>query len=111
MDKNRDIKELKTIAKAIRKSIVRSIATAGSGHTGGSLGITDILTALYFNILNHKHDQPDWPGRDRLILSIGHVAPALYATLAEAGYFPKEELQTLRKLGSRLQGHPGRDHG
>ncbi|MCF8219384.1 MAG: transketolase [Bacteroidales bacterium] len=111
MQKTTDISELKSLAQNVRKSIVRSIAKAGSGHTGGSLGITDILTTLYFNILNHEPNKPDWPGRDRLILSIGHVAPALYATLAEAGYIPKEELQTLRQLGSRLQGHPGRDHG
>ncbi|MGM0613458.1 MAG: transketolase [Bacteroidota bacterium] len=111
MQKTADISNLKSTAQTIRKSIVRSIANAGSGHTGGSLGITDVLTALYFNILNHEPNKPDWRDRDRLILSIGHVAPALYATLAEAGYIPKEELQTLRQLGSRLQGHPGRDHG
>ena len=81
------------------------------GIRGHHLGLTDIFTALYFNILNHKPSEPSWEERDRLILSIGHVAPVLYATLANAGYFPKEELITLRKLGSRLQGHPGRDHG
>ena len=110
MHKTQDIGELKSIALSIRKSVVRSIANAGSGHTGGSLGLADVFTALYFNILNHKPDEPEWPERDKLVLSIGHVAPAHYATLAEAGYFPKEELQTLRQLGSRLQGHPGRDH-
>ncbi|MCB2220728.1 MAG: transketolase [Bacteroidetes bacterium] len=103
--------ELKQIARNIRIDIIKSIAEAGSGHTGGSLGLTDIFTALYFKILHHKPSEPQWDDRDRLILSIGHVAPVLYATLAHAGYFPVQELQTLRKLGSRLQGHPGRDHG
>ena len=102
---------LQTIAKEIRKDIIRSLAEAGSGHTGGSLDLADIFTVLYFNILNHDPCHPNWENRDRLILSIGHVAPVLYTTLAHAGYFPKEELMTLRKLNSRLQGHPGRDHG
>jgi transketolase len=106
-----DISKLQDIAKEIRCNIVRMLAAAGSGHTGGSLGLTDVFTSLYFNIINHRPQQPDWPDRDRVILSIGHVAPVLYATLAQAGYFPKEELLTLRKLGTRLQGHPGRDHG
>ena len=106
-----DTKELRSIAKSIRKDIILSLTEAGSGHLGGSLGLTDVFTALYFNILNHDPKNPVWPERDRLILSIGHVAPVLYTTLAHAGYFPKEELLTLRKLGSRLQGHPGRDHG
>jgi transketolase len=105
------MKELQHIARKIRIDIVKSITEAGSGHTGGSLGLTDIFTALYFKILRHKPLEPLWDDRDRLILSIGHVAPVLYATLAHAGYFPVQELQTLRKLGSRLQGHPGRDHG
>ncbi len=103
--------ELESIANSIRKNILKSLSEAGSGHSGGSLGLTDVFTALYFNILNHDPEKPDWNERDRLILSIGHVAPVLYATLAEAGYFPVSELMTLRKLGSRLQGHPGRDHG
>jgi len=98
-------------AKLIRADILRSLAAAGSGHTGGSLGLADLFTALYFNILKHKPDHPSWEERDRLILSIGHVAPVLYATLAHCGYFPIDELLSLRKLGSRLQGHPGRDHG
>ncbi|MCK5856504.1 MAG: transketolase [Bacteroidales bacterium] len=106
-----NINELKHKAKEIRLDVIRSIHAAGSGHTGGSLGLADVFTALYFSILNHKPDQPNWPDRDRLILSIGHVVPVHYATLAHAGYFPKNELITLRKLGSRLQGHPGRDHG
>jgi transketolase len=102
---------LQEIAANIRKSIVTSLTEAKSGHLGGSLGLTDIFTALYFSVLNNNPLNPAWPDRDRLILSIGHVAPVLYATLAHAGYFPIEELNTLRKLGSRLQGHPGRDHG
>ena len=104
------ITDLKKRAQDIRKDIIRSLAEAGSGHTGGSLGLVDVFTTLYFNILNHNPENPQWDDRDRLILSIGHVAPALYASLAHAGYFPKKELSTLRKLGSRLQGHPGRDH-
>lgn len=106
-----DIKALQHKATAIRISIVQSLAAAGSGHTGGSLGLADIFTTLYFNVMNHKPDCPDWEDRDRLVLSIGHVAPVLYATLAHCGYFPIEELLTLRKLNSRLQGHPGKDHG
>lgn len=108
---NYQIQELKQTAYRIRQHILTSLNASGSGHTGGSLGLADIFTALYFNTLNHNPQQADWPDRDRLILSIGHVAPVLYATLAEAGYFPIEELNTLRKLGSRLQGHPGKEHG
>ena len=111
MKKTSSVKDLQLIAREIRINIVRMLAEAGSGHTGGSLGLADIFASLYFNILNHEPKNPGWAERDRLILSIGHVAPVLYATLAEAGYFPKEELLTLRKLNSRLQGHPGRDHG
>jgi transketolase len=98
-------------SREMRADILRSLAEAGSGHTGGSLGLADLFTTLYFHILKHKPEHPTWEERDRLILSIGHVAPVLYTTLAHAGYFPREELMTLRKLGSRLQGHPGRDHG
>jgi transketolase len=104
-------KELVLKSKEIRKDIIRSLAEAGSGHIGGSLDLADIFTCLYFNILNHQPENPNWENRDRLVLSIGHVAPVLYTTLSHAGYFPIEELKTLRKLGSRLQGHPGRDHG
>ncbi len=104
-------RELEIKAREIRIDIIKSLSDAGSGHTGGSLGLADLFTALYFRILHHQPDRPEWEGRDRLILSIGHVAPVLYTTLAHAGYFPVEELKTLRKLGSRLQGHPGRDHG
>ncbi|MDN5349374.1 MAG: transketolase [Bacteroidales bacterium] len=95
----------------IRKLILESLAEAGSGHTGSSLGLADVFAVLYHQVLHHNPLNPDWEERDRLVLSIGHVAPVLYATLAHAGYFPVEELKTLRKLGSRLQGHPGRDFG
>ncbi|NTW32199.1 MAG: transketolase [Bacteroidetes bacterium] len=111
MNKISSIKDLQQISKNIRVNIIKMLAEAGSGHLGGSLGLADVFACLYFNILNHNSENPEWADRDRLILSIGHVAPVLYASLAEAGYFPKEELLTLRKLNSRLQGHPGRDHG
>lgn len=102
---------MKTEEKAIniRESILKMLAKAGSGHTGGSMDLADIFSVLYFEILQYKTENPDWDDRDRVILSIGHTAPVLYATLAEAGFFPKEELLTLRQLGSRLQGHPSRD--
>lgn len=106
-----DISVLKKISLEIRKDVIRSLAEAGSGHLGGSLGLADIFTCLYFNILDHKPENPNWSDRDRLILSIGHVAPVYYAALAHSGYFDIAELKTLRKLGSRLQGHPGKEHG
>jgi transketolase len=106
-----DTAELRLLSKDMRKDIIRSLAAAGSGHLGGSLDLADIFAVLYFNVLHHNPADPLWEERDRLILSIGHVAPVLYTALAYAGYFPKEELLTLRKLGSRLQGHPGREHG
>lgn len=94
-------------ATEIRRDILRMITEAGSGHPGGSLSCTDILTALYFGgVLKHDPTDPKGDDRDRFFLAKGHAAPALYATLAHAGYFPREELMTLRKLGSRLQGHP-----
>ena len=93
-------------AKHIRKLILTALAEAGSGHTGGSLDLVDIFTVLYFNHLRHNPQHPLWEGRDKVVLSIGHTAPVLYATLAAAGYFPEDEMLTLRKLGSRLQGHP-----
>ena len=99
--------ELERRANDMRADIVRMIAEAGSGHPGGSLSCADILAALYFGgVLEHDPLNPQWEGRDRFILAKGHAAPALYAVLAQAGYFPREELATLRKLGSRLQGHP-----
>jgi len=105
------VSALGELAKSIRQSVVRSLARAGSGHLGGSMSSADILTTLYFSVMRHDPANPSCEGRDRFILSIGHIAPVLYATLAEAGYFPKEELLSLRMMGSRLQGHPGRDHG
>lgn len=93
-------------ARHIRELILKSLAEAGSGHTGGSLDLVDVFTVLYFDHMRHDPARPKWEGRDKLILSIGHTAPVLYATLAAAGYFPEEEMMTLRKLGSRLQGHP-----
>lgn len=103
-----DIKKLYLLSNNIRQSIVKMLHAAKSGHPAGSMGLADVFTALYFNVLNHDPKNPDWECRDRFILSNGHVCPGLYATMAEAGYFPKEELMTLRKLGSRLQGHPHR---
>jgi transketolase len=100
------IGELETIAKKVRAHSIRMIYEAGSGHPGGSLSAADILVALYFHIMKHDPKKPDWVDRDRFVLSKGHSAPALYAVLAESGYFPVEELGTLRKMGSRLQGHP-----
>ena len=93
-------------ATHIRELILTALAEAGSGHTGGSLDLVDIFTVLYFDHLRHDPQNPHWEGRDKVVLSIGHTAPVLYATLAAAGYFPEEEMKTLRKLGSRLQGHP-----
>ena len=98
--------QLETKAKHIRELILTSLAEAGSGHTGGSLDLVDIFTVLYFNHLRHRPDDPLWEGRDKVVLSIGHTAPVLYATLAATGYFPEEDMLTLRKIGSRLQGHP-----
>ena len=102
-------KKLEKQANEIRQSIIEMLLEAGSGHTAGPLGMADIFTALYFNILNHKPKQPDWDARDRVVLSNGHICPVLYATMAHSGYFPVEELKTLRKFGSRLQGHPHRE--
>jgi len=102
------IKKLKLIANTIRQDVVQMLLVAKSGHTAGSIGLADIFTALYFNILYHDPENPEWEGRDRFVISNGHVCPVMYAAMANAGYFPKEELATLRKLGSRLQGHPHR---
>jgi len=95
-------------ATDIRISIIEMLVAAGSGHSAGPLGMADIFTALYFHLLEHNPKKPDWENRDRLILSNGHICPVLYAAMAHAGYFPVEELTTLRKFGSRLQGHPHR---
>jgi transketolase len=101
--------ELKEMAKKLRRHVITMIATAGSGHPGGSLSAADIITALYFKVLRYNPENPQWSDRDRFILSKGHAAPILYAALAEAGYFPVAELATLRKLDSRLQGHTDRN--
>jgi transketolase len=93
-------------ARKIRKHVINMIYEAGSGHPGGSLSCVDTLTTLYFHAMRHNPLEPEWTDRDRFILSKGHAAPALYAILAEAGYFPVEELLSLRKMGSMLQGHP-----
>ena len=99
-------KELQKTANEVRKSIVTAVHAAGAGHPGGSLSSADIMTYLYFEEMNIDPKKPTDPDRDRFVLSKGHCAPGLYSVMAERGYFPKEELTTLRKLGSRLQGHP-----
>ena len=104
------IKLMEQKANEIRQSIILMLVEAGSGHTAGPLGMADIFTALYFFILKHDPTNPMWEERDRLILSNGHICPVYYATLAHSGYFPLEELKTLRKFGSRLQGHPHREY-
>lgn len=100
---------MEQIANTIREDIIRMLEHAGSGHSAGPLGLADILTALYFNIMNIRPDEPEWKDRDVFFLSNGHCVPVQYATMAERGYFDKKELLTLRKLGSRLQGHPERE--
>lgn len=100
------IKELEDKARILRRHIIQMISAAGSGHPGGSLSAADIVAALYFQELRLDPARPDWPDRDRFVLSKGHAAPVLYAALAERGFFPVEELKGLRRLGSRLQGHP-----
>lgn len=103
------IKALENKAREIRVSVIDALLAAGSGHTAGPLGMADIFAALYFHLLKHKPQEPDWSERDRLVLSNGHICPVLYATMAHAGYFPLAELKTLRHFGSRLQGHPHRE--
>ena len=102
----RDPQRLSAIAAEMRQDIVEAIYRAASGHPGGSLSIVEILAALYFDEMRQSAEHPDDPGRDRLVLSKGHAAPALYAALVQAGYFPREELMQLRKLDAMLQGHP-----
>lgn len=102
------INKIEAAANDIREDIIRMLEHAGSGHSAGPLGLADIFAALYFDILKHDPKNPDWEERDVLILSNGHCVPVRYAAMAEAGYFPKKELLTLRQLGSRLQGHPER---
>ena len=103
-------KELIEKANLIRQTVIETLMEAGSGHTAGSLGMADIFTALYFHILRHNPDDPFWEERDRVVLSNGHICPVLYVAMAHSGYFPLEELKTLRRLGSRLQGHPHREY-
>lgn len=100
--------KLEQIANAVREDIITMLERAGSGHSAGPLGLADIFTALYFDVLKHDPKNPDWEERDLLLLSNGHCAPVRYAAMARAGYFPRKELLTLRKFGSRLQGHPER---
>ena len=102
------LKYLEEKANEIRQDVVKMLLEAKSGHSAGSLGMADVFVALYLHVLNHNPKKPNWPERDRVVLSNGHICPVLYATLAHAGYFKLEELKTLRKLGSRLQGHPHR---
>lgn len=105
---DKKIEELEEIANDVRKDIITMLVSAGSGHSAGPLGMADIFVALYFHILHHNPKKPDWPERDRLILSNGHICPVRYPTMARAGYFPRAWLKTLRKMGSPLQGHPER---
>jgi transketolase len=102
------LRVLEETAYLIREDVVRMVVRAGSGHVGGALGMADVFTALYFHILRHRPHEPHWHERDRVVLSNGHICPVLYSTLARAGYFPLEELATLRQINSRLQGHPHR---
>src|SRR5437016_7583747 len=106
MEAAQEVLRLKEIALNTRKVILEALAEAGSGHPGGSLSAVELLVTLYFRIMKHDPKNPKWEERDRFFLSKGHAAPLLYAILAQAGYFPVEELMTLRKMGSRLQGHP-----
>ncbi len=103
------IQHIEIKANDIRESIIEMLIAAGSGHTAGPLGMADIFATLYFHTLNHRPQDPTWIDRDRVVLSNGHICPVLYATMAHAGYFPVQELKTLRKFGSRLQGHPHRE--
>tara|TARA_Y100000034_G_C6850621_1_gene385890 strand:- start:197 stop:1045 length:849 start_codon:yes stop_codon:yes gene_type:complete len=109
MTKLTKINDLKLMANTLRQDVIASLTEAKSGHSAGPLGMADIFTALYFNALKHNPKKPNWDKRDRVILSNGHICPILYAAMANAGYFPKKELMTLRKLGTRLQGHPHRE--
>ena len=106
---NYSTRELEIKANEIRQSIIAMLLEAGSGHTAGPLGMADVFTALYFELMRHDPQNPTWIDRDRLVLSNGHICPVLYATMAHAGYLPVEELLTLRQFGSRLQGHPHRE--
>jgi len=105
---DKKLKELEMMANRLREDVIAMVSRAGSGHIAGPLDMADIFTAFYFHILNQDPKNPGWPDRDRLVLSNGHIVPVQYAALAHAGYFPVEELKTLRQLGTRLQGHPHR---
>ena len=100
------VHRLKEICRDVRADIVRMTHAAGSGHPGGSLSAVEAMVTLYCNVMNHRPGEPDWPARDRFFLSKGHACPVIYATMARTGYFPVDELLTLRKCGTRLQGHP-----
>jgi transketolase len=106
MNRTHNLPELQEISKRIRRDIIQMIGAAKSGHPGGSLSAVEILVTLYWDVMRHNPAQPEWPDRDRFILSKGHAAPVLYSVMAECGYTPKDQLQTLRKLGSIYQGHP-----
>jgi len=106
--KKMTIIQLEAMANTLRKDVLRMLEEAGSGHTAGPLDLADIFSALYFDILNIDPKNPTWEKRDMFVLSAGHLAPIMYAAMAERGFFPKKELMTLRKYGSRLQGHPER---
>ncbi|MCU1273257.1 MAG: Transketolase [Bryobacterales bacterium] len=108
MKQTKNVAELQAIAKRVRREIIQMIGEAKSGHPGGSLSAVEILTTLYFDVMRHDPSNPTWPDRDRFILSKGHAAPVLYCLMAETGYTPKDQLNTLRKLGSIYQGHPDR---
>jgi transketolase len=105
---DKDVKRLELVANKLRQHVISMVAHAKSGHQGGPLGMAEVFTALYFHVMNHDPKDPSKEGRDRLLLSNGHICPIRYAAMAEAGYMPVEELMTLRKLGTRLQGHPER---
>lgn len=106
MKKHYTLKQLERLAYTVRQDVIKMLLSAGSGHSAGPLGMADVFTALYFNVLKHDPKKPNMPTRDRLVLSAGHICPVQYAAMARAGYFPVSELKTLRKLGTRLEGHP-----
>lgn len=107
---DKKILSLELTANKLRQLVIKMLVAAGSGHTAGPLGMAEVFTLLFFHQLRHDPRRPDWPARDRLVLSNGHICPIYYATLAAAGYFPEAELLTLRRFGSRLQGHPHREY-
>ncbi len=109
-EKKLSLQKLELVANDIRQDIVKMLEEAGSGHSAGPLGLADVFAALYFDVMKHDPKNPDWSGRDILLLSNGHCVPVQYAAMANAGYFPRKELSTLRKFKSRLQGHPERDY-